>query len=956
MLIAIYSNYKQPREWGRLAILRSLIWYLRVALVTLPVGSVRRTVLSSIVTGGLVAVGSVLVTTPAAATDGLSPGAPIPSWAVGKFVHFYPTPAELTVAPSGETALSPSSESLRLQPAGSQGERVNYFGGPVQHEPSLFVIFWGSKFFEGFGGPGVLTALRSFYLGLREDRGEPGEKSWQGIISQYFDNKGPGSKTVQVPAFWEIHETPTELTNEKVEEKIEQAVQEHRVTPTYETQFIVALAPETNYSKFKTECGFHSVDAEGYSYSVVPYAGDIGCEYGAGPVPETAGTAAHEFAESATDPHTDQPGYESTVGWAVEEAGGEEIADICPLKAERPPEDFWYAQQIYDAKKGECSLTDPPYPPPSLPLAATSASSGVMTTQAAVSGSVTPNGPAATDYFQYGTTNEYGSSSSPSDAGTGIYNVPAGATLTGLKPGTTYHYRTVASTWAGTSFGEDATFTTLPLPPVVTTGLAEDVKQEYAALTGTVNPNGGATTYYWEYGTTTGYGSVTPSSETTLELPPEFKNYEVDWGTSKLLPNTTYHFRFVATNPGGTSYGADREFHTTYYPSISPGEPTGIGKTEATLNAVINPESSETTYQFEYWTPSKEVKYVPASPTAIGAGSTNVNVTQKLTGLKEGTPYTYRVRATNSDGTVYGISQTLTPRPPLVFQSAPRGSAPSRLYATSCTSTTACTGVGDVINAEGVLRSLAERWDGTKWHTQIVPNPGEAKTSRLEGVSCSSASSCIAVGSYTTSAGTTKTLAEQWNGSEWKIQTTPNVSGATATYLAGVSCTSSSACMAVGYPVGSGSASPVAEQWNGSEWKLQAPPVPSGHHGSATESALSGISCTLATACTAVGNYHQSSGKAQAFAERWNGVEWSDEIMEEAPEGGEGYPLTGVSCASATACMAVGNRKNNSGFEQTLTYMWSGGGWIYDAARNLSGAEESYLSDAYPVSSIRVVS
>ncbi len=272
---------------------------------------------------------------------------------------------------------------------------------------------------------------------------------------------------------------------------------------------------------------------------------------------------------------------------------------------------------------------------------------------------------------------------------------------------------------------------------------------------------------------------------------------------------------------------------------------------------------------------------------------------------------------------------------------APAEAKLSLLDSIVCVSATSCMAVGDTETTTSF--SLAEQWSGNEWQTLTMPNPTGAKASRLAGVSCSSVSSCIAVGSYTTSAGAIDTLAEQWNGSEWKILTTPNVSGATATYLAGVSCTSSSACMAVGYPVGSGSASPVAEQWNGSEWKLQTPPAPSGRKGSAKESALSGVSCTSASACTAVGNYHHSPGKAEAFAERWNGIEWKTEVPIEAPESGEGSPLQGVSCTSPTSCTAVGYTKNNSGFTVPLAEGWNGTEWFIQSTPN-NGQADRYLN------------
>jgi hypothetical protein len=97
--------------------------------------------------------------------------------------------------------------------------------------------------------------------------------------------------------------------------------------------------------------------------------------------------------------------------------------------------------------------------------------------------------------------------------------------------------------------------------------------------------------------------------------------------------------------------------------------------------------------------------------------------------------------------------------------------------------------------------TLAERWNGTAWTVQTTPNPGSAEGtySTLEGVSCTSATACTAVGSSNPIAtGLTATLAERWNGTAWSIQATPNPSGAETSELNEVSCPSDSACAAAG--------------------------------------------------------------------------------------------------------------------------------------------------------------
>jgi uncharacterized repeat protein (TIGR01451 family) len=99
-------------------------------------------------------------------------------------------------------------------------------------------------------------------------------------------------------------------------------------------------------------------------------------------------------------------------------------------------------------------------------------------------------------------------------------------------------------------------------PPVVTTGAATQIGQTSATLTGTINPAGQAATAYVEVGTTTAYGTRSPG----VALPAHIAVDTVNSTWSNLQPGTTYHYRFLASNPDGTSYGADQTFTTAGTP------------------------------------------------------------------------------------------------------------------------------------------------------------------------------------------------------------------------------------------------------------------------------------------------------------------------------------------------------------------------------------------------------
>jgi hypothetical protein len=238
----------------------------------------------------------------------------------------------------------------------------------------------------------------------------------------------------------------------------------------------------------------------------------------------------------------------------------------------------------------------------------------------------------------------------------------------------------------------------------------------------------------------------------------------------------------------------------------------------------------------------------------------------------------------------------------------------SFLWGVSCSSATACTAVGSSGNGP-----LAERWDGTSWAGQSLADPSGVS---LHDVDCPSASDCEAVGS--TSQGP---VAERWNGTDWVAQRTPGLPG-TLGELSGVSCSSPSACLAVGkYEIDTNSYYtdlPLAERWNGSTWTLDSPPNPPGD-----DNALAGVSCSSATACTAVG-----SQTGAVLVERWNGASWSTQTTPSV----SGAELLGVSCPSPSACTAVGDQLGSS-TGIVLAERWDGTDWVVQPAPNPAGRD-----------------
>lgn len=209
-----------------------------------------------------------------------------------------------------------------------------------------------------------------------------------------------------------------------------------------------------------------------------------------------------------------------------------------------------------------------------VPTATSGSASSVAARSATLNATVNPKGLATTYSFEYGKTTAYGSKTSGKEAGSGFANVEASQTISGLEPNTTYHFRVLATNAEGTSKGADKTFTTTKAPPLASTVAAFKVKPEGATLNATVNPEGFATTYQFEWGKTTSYGNLVPASPASTGS--GTTAVEVSQPVSGLEPSTTYHFRVVATSAEGTTNGTDRTFSTD-----TAGQLAGLPVTEA---------------------------------------------------------------------------------------------------------------------------------------------------------------------------------------------------------------------------------------------------------------------------------------------------------------------------------------------------------------------------------------
>jgi hypothetical protein len=290
----------------------------------------------------------------------------------------------------------------------------------------------------------------------------------------------------------------------------------------------------------------------------------------------------------------------------------------------------------------------------------------ISSTGATLNATINPNGSATTTHFEYGTTTAYGSVT-PDDsasAGAGQGDIGVSAAVTALTPGTTYHFRVVASNGTGGDInGADQTFSTAPAAD----GGATNVTGVAATLTGVVNPHGVAGTYHFEYGTTTAYGT------TTLETSAGSGSADtaVTVGVTGLQPATTYHVHVVATVNGAIVNGDDGTLTTDPAPTTTTGQATDVGVSTATLSGAFDTHGLAGSFRFLVSSTTNPYSSRTA-PASVDGASGSRSAAGTLTDLVPGETYLVRLAVTAGGVTTLGDEVTFsTPALPPVAPPAP---------------------------------------------------------------------------------------------------------------------------------------------------------------------------------------------------------------------------------------------------------------------------------------------
>ncbi len=400
------------------------------------------------------------------------------------------------------------------------------------------------------------------------------------------------------------------------------------------------------------------------------------------------------------------------------------------------------------------------FEPRIVPDVVTGDASGVGHTSATLTGQVAPDpvggGDVSDCHFEIGTDTSYGTNIPCQPATPYASSTAVTAVAPGLNMETTYHYRLVAANSIDANPGADKTFTPRAVLGL-STDAASNVTPDSARLNAGFDPNGEDTSYYFEWGSDTSYGHTT--SDPPTDNPgstSSAKSVGVDIGG--LSSFTKYHYRVVATNGVGTSYGEDRTLVTSppAPPAIRETAASEVTDTGATLSTVVNPGFGETAYVFEYGDGFVGAYTNEVSADPLAPDDTDHPASIELTGLQPGSTYHFRVTAVSFGGTSHSPNLTFsTLAPPTVGSEGVSAVAettatlgavinPNRSattyhfeYGTSAEYGSATRESGP-IGADGidhdVSAPLSGLKPGTTYHFRVVASNGVGKTADVDRV------------------------------------------------------------------------------------------------------------------------------------------------------------------------------------------------------------------------------
>jgi hypothetical protein len=270
-----------------------------------------------------------------------------------------------------------------------------------------------------------------------------------------------------------------------------------------------------------------------------------------------------------------------------------------------------------------------------------------------------------------------------------------------------------------------------------------------------------------------------------------------------------------------------------------------------------------------------------------------------------------------------GKALTLAAAPP-----APTDSKGLAMTALSCVTKTDCVAAGW---AERSGEPVVDTWNGKVWSLHTPARPAGFISLTPGSISCVRSTYCVVAGSSAGTSAGTGVFMGTWNGTKLTPMKVPAPAGSLSTSILDVSCFSATSCGADGFWVDGTSKMPagLTERWNGKTWTLTKITRPKG----TTEADLLGISCASATGCIAVGSAETANNTFTATAVSGNGSHWSLQRVP-GPGAGREDDFHSISCPTTNHCVSIGvvGSANTNSPNSLISGILNGTSWKLAAA------------------------
>lgn len=360
---------------------------------------------------------------------------------------------------------------------------------------------------------------------------------------------------------------------------------------------------------------------------------------------------------------------------------------------------------------------------------------------------------------------------------------------------------------------------------------------------------------------------------------------------------------------------------TTTTPSIS-GSRVSCGSAKSCLAISQNVDSAgDSTPTADAWNGTAWKPLAVPLPKGAGGGLNGVSCKQAsclAIGYYSTTSGAYPLALTWN-----GKSLTRAAAPPM-----PAGALDATLGDVSCVNAKSCVMIGSATTSAGRAPIVIDTWNGAKWTMHTAALPAGMAGVLFYGLSCVSARYCVAGGMSLSSSFAVRPLLASWNGKAVTTIKVPVPKGASSPVITDVSCVSATSCAATGVSLPSNASHGFTDVLTGKTWRAAAIAWPKG----TASSGLLAVSCTSPRSCVAVGDDGitnvNAANSGDAAAVSYNGKTWTVQKNVPGPGRGNASGFGGVSCVTATDCVASGlTGKTTGNAAAPLNGVWNGKSW-----------------------------